>query len=226
MLKKGMTKWMKKENLVVLILSGVLLFIIALPTNSGEKSAGDSLLSGRAATGNAGSGLTVGGNGSAATRAGTGTETGGNTETAGLGNGNLDETQNSEYAKALEQELTEILGEISGVGEVKVMITLKSSRELVVEKEENVNRSATNEKDAQGGSRIVNQMESEAVTVYRTQSGESEPYVVKTLTPEIEGILIVAQGAGSGEINRTLTDVVQALFGLEVHKIRVVKMGS
>ena len=48
MLKKELTKWMKKENLVVLILSGVLLFIIALPTNSGKKSAGDGLVAGDA----------------------------------------------------------------------------------------------------------------------------------------------------------------------------------
>lgn len=226
MLKKGLTKWMKKDNLVVLILSGVLLFIIALPTKSDEESVGGGSLSDSIGTGNAGGGFTIGGTGSTATRAGTGTGIGGNTETAGLGNGSGDEAQNLEYAKVLEQELAEILGEISGVGEVKVMITLKSSRELVVEKEENVNRSATNEKDSQGGSRVVNQMESESVTVYRTQAGESEPYVVKTLTPEIEGVLIVAQGAGSGEINRTLTDVVQTLFGLEVHKIQVVKMGS
>ena len=226
MLKKELTKWMKKENLVVLILSGVLLFIIALPTNSGKKSAGDGLVAGDAGRGNAGSSFTIGGTDSMAIGAEAGTGAGGPAETAGLGNGSGVEAQNLEYAKALEQELAGILGEISGVGEVKVMITLKSSREMVVEKEENVNRSATSEKDAQGGSRTVNQMESEAVTVYRTQAGESEPYVVKTLTPEIEGILIVAQGAGSGEINRTLTDVVQALFGLEVHKIQVVKMGS
>ena len=37
---------------------------------------------------------------------------------------------------------------------------------------------------------------------------------------------MVAEGAGSGTINRTVTEVVQALFGVEAHKVKVVKMNS
>ena len=59
---------------------------------------------------------------------------------------------------------------------------------------------------------------------YRTEGGTSEPYVVKTLSPEIEGVLVVAEGAGSGIVNRTIVEAVQALFGVEAHKVKVVKM--
>ena len=81
-----------------------------------------------------------------------------------------------------------------------------------MEKEQPVNRSATNESDTQGGSRIVNQVETGDSTVYRTDGTASEPYVVKTLSPEIEGVLVVAEGAGSGSVNKTVTEIVQALF--------------
>jgi len=64
--------------------------------------------------------------------------------------------------------LTESLSQVAGVGKVKVMITLKSSQELVVEKEQPVSRSTTNESDFQGGSRITSQSETEENTVYRT----------------------------------------------------------
>ena len=36
--KKGIHKWFQRDNLIILILSGVLLFIIALPTKDGEES--------------------------------------------------------------------------------------------------------------------------------------------------------------------------------------------
>ena len=104
------------------------------------------------------------------------------------------------------------------------MITLKSSRELIVEKETPVNRSATTENDAQGGSRTINTSELEENVVYSTDGSSSEPYVVKSLAPEIEGVLVVAEGAGSGTVNRTVTEIVQALFGVEAHKVKVVKM--
>ena len=105
------------------------------------------------------------------------------------------------------------------------MITLKSSRELVVEKETPVSRSTTTETDAQGGSRTVNTSEMEENVIYSTDGSSNEPYVVKSLAPEIEGVLVVAEGAGSGTVNRTVTEIVQALFDVEAHKVKVVKMG-
>ena len=37
-------------------------------------------------------------------------------------------------------------------------------------------------------------------------------------------MVVVAQGAGTGNISRNITDVVQALFNIEAHKVKVVKM--
>lgn len=202
---KGLDKWFRKENLVVLILSGVLLFIIALPTKS-DKSGGE----GKAVSGEENT-LTLEGSG--------GGESESRKEASFSGT-------NEEYAVCLERRLTDILSEMSDVGNVRVMITLKSSEERIVEKEEPMSRSATNESDAQGGSRIVNQVETGDTTVYRTEGSTSEPYIVKTLTPEVEGVLVVAEGAGSGSVNKTITEIVQALFGVEAHKVKVVKMES
>ena len=72
----------------------------------------------------------------------------------------------------------------------------------------------------------MSQVEFGDTTVYSTNGSVSEPYVVKTLTPRIEGVLVVAEGAGSGTTNRTISEIVQALFGVEAHKVVVVKMDS
>lgn len=192
-------KWFRRDNLLILILSGVLLFIIALPTKEDggktEQRSGDE------------SSLTQNSVSQESVPSAAGTKSG-------------------DFAEQLEEQLEGILSEMAGVGKVKVMITLKSSEELVVEKDEPVTRSNTNENDSAGGSRIVTQVNSAEATVYRTTGSDSEPYVVKTLSPQVEGVVVVAQGAGSGTVNQNITEMVQALFGVEAHKVKVVKMAA
>ena len=194
-------KLFRKDNLLVLILVGILLFVIALPTkDSNEKSSG-----------------TDEGRGDILNPSGTGSGSGADTE-------RTEETDGLEYAAAMEKRLTEALADMADVGRVRVMITLKSSSELVVEREMPVSRSVTTETDAQGGTRTVNTSETGESVVYSTEGSSSTPYVVKTYVPEIEGVLVVAEGAGSGTVNRTVTEIVQALFHIDAHKVMVVKM--
>lgn len=202
--KKGLEKYLKRDNLIILILAGILLFVIALPAEDGKKEesggrgAGDAPLT----AGNTSSG-----------------EGKGQEETVRTGWESADE-----YAADLEKRLTEALSAMDEVGKVRVMITLKSSEELVVEREETSSRSVTTETDAQGGSRAINASQQEESVVYTAEGGSSRPYVVKSFVPEIEGVLVVAQGAGSGRVNRTVTEIVQALFDVEAHKVKVVRM--
>ena len=128
------------------------------------------------------------------------------------------------YASQLEERLTQALTRVEGVGEVRVMITLKSSSEQVVEREQPVRRSATSESDAMGGSRSINEVDSQESVVYRSDGSLSEPYVIKTLPPQIEGVLVIAQGAGNGNVSRTIVEIAQALFDVEAHKVKVVRM--
>lgn len=209
--KKGIEKWFQRDNLIILVLSGILLFIIALPAKdhsadvtSGRTDHADSSMTGENILG----------------------------QSFGL-EGSLDTAQDSssqksfseeDYCTYLEEKLKDTLSGMSGVGKVQVMITLKSSEELVVEKDKPVSRSSTNEQDSQGGSRINNQVDSSETTIYKTQGSDSEPYVVKTLLPEVEGVVVVAQGAGNGDVNKSITEIVQALFNVEAHKVKVVKM--
>lgn len=203
---KKFEKWFRRDNLIILVLSGVLLFIIAMPMDNRKTDKG------------AGAGDGIQGNPELFEPS---SENRTNQEAAqefALG------MTDKEYTVWLEQRLTDALSRVAEVGEVQVMITLCSSRELVIEREQPMTRSATNEADSQGGSRVVNQVETGDSVVYRSEGSVSEPYVIKTLSPEIEGVLVVAEGAGSGNVNRTITAVVQALFGVEAHKVSVVRM--
>ena len=193
-IKSNMETWLKKDNLLILLLAGVLLVVIALPTEkSGPSAPADTDAEDQAGVA---SGMTGEGGGFSGTE---------------------------EYAASLEKKLENTLSRISGVGRVQVMITLNATEELVVEKDQQTQSSSTAEEDSQGGSRTSHQLSRSENTVYHS-SGSNEPYVVKTLLPRVEGVVVVAQGAGTGTVNRNITDVVQALFDVEAHKVKVVKM--
>lgn len=205
---KGLEKWFRRDNLILLVLAGALLFIIAWPM---EKKGDDAKVGGESSN-PSGSELFGSSAGSTASR-----ESG--QETA-------QEMTDAEYAAWLEKRLTDALSRVEGMGRVEVMITLSASRELVVEREKPVTRSSTNEADTQGGTRVISQVENGDSVVYQSEGSGSEPYVIKTLPPKVEGVLVVAEGAGKGTINRTVTAIVQALFGVEAHKVSVVRMES
>lgn len=206
--EKGMEKWLRRDNLIILVLAGILLFIIALPTKPSGKS----------------------GSGKLGEEAASPAMTGEKSKTQGENDKAIEELyaytgfSEDEYRKKLEQELEQILADAYGVGKVHAMITLHSSPEIVIEKDNGYSRSQTNETDSEGGSRIITQIEERESTVSKTAGNESMPYVVKTLFPKVKGVVVVAEGAGKGSVDKNITEIVQALFDLEANEVKVVKM--
>lgn len=130
-----------------------------------------------------------------------------------------------ETVTLLEQRLEAILSSMDGVGAVKVMVTLASSGEQIIEKDSPVSRSNVLEEDSAGGSRNLQEVDSGESTVYLTTGdGEQIPYVIKEVSPVVEGVSVVAEGGGSSLVQKNIIEVIQALFGIEIHKIKVVKM--
>lgn len=183
-----------KESFVIMALLGILLLIIVLPTGSSNREKDASPK-----------------------------EEESTSDTITESSLTLSQTQS--YARALEKRLEETLRCMDGAGAVKVMITLQSTEEAVVEKDKPVTRNNTVETDAQGGTRSVNEYSENESTVYGTdQNGQNTPYVVKRLEPAIEGVVVIAQGGGSERLCKNITEAIQVLFGIEPHKIKVVKM--
>lgn len=220
--KESIVKFLKnKNNLLIIVLLGVLLMVIAIPVDTagtGGKSASGCNNNRSYQTKNTGTGYQAGGT-AAYTAAGDGTA--GYDETAGTGY----MWEQEQYIKEMEAKAESLLSGVNGAGQVKVMITLRASSEQVVEKDMPVTRSQTSEQDSQGGSRMVSEFATEDATVYRKGNGYEEPYVVKTLSPSVEGVVVVAEGAGNGEVNKNLSEAVQILFGVEAHRVKVLKAG-
>ena len=122
---------------------------------------------------------------------------------------------------AIEISLEEILQTISGVGKVEVFITYKDYGKMVVEKDEAVSEEMIQEADSSGGTRTTTTVQNERQTVYGM--GE-EPYIIQEISPTVEGVLVVAQGAGNISVKKQIRETIEALFGLDAHKISIMKM--
>lgn len=65
----------------------------------------------------------------------------------------------------------------------------------------------------------------EESTVYvQDGSGGQTPYVIEEMEPQIQGVVIVAEGGDDPGVVQNITEAVMALFGVEAHKIKVMKM--
>ena len=137
------SKWLRKENFLILILLGVLVLVIVWPMEKEEYKGqggvqGSTCFSGRQSTGR------------------------------------------DEYVMGLEQSLEALLCSMEGVGENKVMITLKTAQD--------------------------------------------NAYLTTGRRMEVEGVVVCAKGAGNGKVAKNISEVIQALFGIEAHKIKIAKM--
>lgn len=199
-------KKLRKDQLLIMILSGILLCVIAFPVkekNTGS-SANKSNISDRYS-------VTMEKN----TQVQAEPDSGWQSEKVG----------EPSYTVYWEEKLTKSLSQIEGAGEVEVLITLKESEERILEKDIPEQVSETTETDAEGGSRVISERRQEETTVYTVNGdGQNVPYVSKVIQPVIEGVVVIAQGGDSEIVKQNIIETIQVLFGIEANKIRVVKM--
>ena len=126
----------------------------------------------------------------------------------------------------IERKLEDILEKIDGAGDVKVMITYQDSGTQVVEKDKNTSENSLEESDSTGGIRSTKEQQLQESTVYEEADAGNTPFVSKELLPKVEGILIVASGGDNQKVKQNISEAVLALFQVEAHRIKIVKMSG
>ena len=140
-----------------------------------------------------------------------------------------DVTQVSSEVKEddIEARLSNILSNIQGVGNVKVLLTYSETSTYVPIYNENTKGSNTTETDSSGGSRTISETDSQKEVIFKEDgSGNKEPITKSIISPKIEGAIITAQGADDANVKASIIQAVEAATGLATHKIQVFKMGE
>lgn len=185
-MQKIKEKKLKRSDWLILVLAGILILIIALPTDTKEKKQAEEAKE------------------------------------------NISKENNTMEASKdeIERKLEDILEKIDGAGDVKVMITYQDSGTQVVEKDKNTSENSLEESDSTGGVRSTKEQQLQESTEYEEADAGNTPFVSKELLPKVEGILIVASGGDNQKVKQNISEAVLALFQVEAHRIKIVKMSG
>ena len=130
-----------------------------------------------------------------------------------------------DYVTYWEEKLEESLQCVEGAGEVRVLIYTGGSGETILARDGSEEFSDTTETDAAGGSRHISENRLDK-TVVRTvdERGQNVPLVVRTVAPDVEGVLVIAQGADRQQVRRDIIEAIQVLFDVDMNRISIIKM--
>lgn len=112
----------------------------------------------------------------------------------------------------LETRLADILGEIEGAGEVKVMITYAGSGDKITAETTNTHTTTTN------GST------SSTTTTTTTSSpvlSGSDVVILQEKMPEIKGVIVVAEGASDMKVKLKLMQATATVLGINANSIQI-----
>ena len=121
-----------------------------------------------------------------------------------------------QQAQAVQQisitdELCSILGQIRGVGRVRVMITERTGSQTHYQ---------TDESGTQNSDSITN----DSRTVLITTAGSEEGLIKSVSAPVYQGAIVVCQGADDPAVRLAVSQAVASVTGVSMDRISVLKM--
>ena len=135
------------------------------------------------------------------------------------------EQADDQIRQSYEKQLEGVLSQVEGVGAVQVAVAMESTGKKQVEKDSPEDTSTSSEKGDSGTQRTSQTVNTGETTVYEdTGDGGQIPYISSSTYPEIRGVIVVAQGGGNPVIVQQIQEAVMALFHVEAHEIKVLKM--
>ena len=115
-----------------------------------------------------------------------------------------DTTDFDAYISAMENKISSVLGKMDGCGNVKVAISYSSVDEKVYAYETVVSADGSTTKQTTSIVKV-----------------NGQPLVVKTLPPEISGVVVVVDGADDPAVRVKIKQVVVTLLGVSIDKVQV-----
>ena len=119
------------------------------------------------------------------------------------------------YKTEMEKQLKTILSQVRGVGNTEVMITLENDGQTFF---------ASDVKEEHQKSDDTEQSTEETIYLLKNDAGGGEsPVVIKQGTPNISGVLVIADGAKDAGIKNDIIRAVRAVLGVKAHRIEVLQ---
>ena len=112
-------------------------------------------------------------------------------------------------------ENREIISQIDGVGECSVMLTFEESERSVYAVEDSVSQ----ERDRQTNSGSSSSQK--RLVLIEDGEGGNHPVLEKTVRPQVNGVVVVCQGAKSMTVCQQVTEAVTTVLGIRSTQVCV-----
>jgi stage III sporulation protein AG len=121
-----------------------------------------------------------------------------------------------------DNELAQVLSGIEGVGRVRVEISFKSDGFRAYASNDRVETRKTEERAKDGTIRNI----TEENTNRELVMANSSPVLEEVKTPEVVGVLIIAEGADDPAIQEQVVNAVTGLMGISASRVTVLPMNK
>ena len=188
-----------KETITIVVLIGVLLLVISLPTKKSSNDENSNLSSGTSSSSYS-------------------------KDSSDVNSDNVSSDSAKSYEEYLEDKISVLLSKADGVGKAQVVVSVKNTSEKIIAKDVISSEESVNETDSAGGVRSSQKSQNSSTNISANTNNGDEPFVTMENMPEIEGVVVVAQGGGEPTVVSEITSAIEALLGVPAHKIKVLKM--
>lgn len=132
-------------------------------------------------------------------------------------------TINQDISDSIEEKLKETLSRIDGAGRVEVMITYESSAILNPAISIDTQSSTTQDQHDNGNS-VTESINTQREVVTVSGNNGNQALVLSEQSPEIKGVIVIAEGADKISVKLNLLSAVQTVLNVEPEKVDVYKM--
>lgn len=119
----------------------------------------------------------------------------------------------AEYAQQLETRLAALIRSIEGAGKTQVLVTLRTGEETVWARDDRMDSEAD-----------TSRVQSEQSYVLVRSGSDETGLQLKTITPTVQGVAVVCEGADDPQVQHRITQTVTAALGIGAGHVSVVKM--
>lgn len=132
------------------------------------------------------------------------------------------QTQDSfeeEYRLSLQTQVEELLGQMAGVGQVKVYLTLSTTQQTQYQSD------SSRQTDQTTGSQQSSYQDSteQQVVLVEDDAGNSKALVSSVKLPAVQGVAVICDGGDSPTVQKNISDTVSALLNIGASQISITR---
>ena len=131
-----------------------------------------------------------------------------------------------QYTLELENKIKGIVGSISGVGKLKVLVTLETSEETVYAQETKTSVDSTKDAINQNGKTQLKESTEQKYLLVEGEDGKKQALIKTTKEPAVKGIVIVCEGGDRTAVKAEVIDAVTKALDISSSRVCVTKIDS